>query len=58
MKNWKTTVGGLCLAVGAALQTSGNETMHIIGACMVAVGGVFLGINAKDKNVTGGSIQQ
>lgn len=58
MKNWKTTVGGIVAAAGAAMQASEDGTVKLIGAILAAVGLVLLGATAKDKNVTGGTTPQ
>lgn len=62
--NWQTTLGGVpafitaCYAVYNAIthgkQPSADE-WEIIGASISAV---LIGFNAKDKNVTGGTIPQ
>lgn len=53
MKNWKTTVGGLLLAIGTPLSQSSDETLKYIGTIMTALGALILGLAAKDFNVTG-----
>ena len=58
MTNWKTTVGGLLIAVGSGLQGMQDGTYQTIGKFMIAVGGLILGLSAKDFNVTGGTKQQ
>lgn len=55
MKNWKTTLFGLIGAAGAAMQTSSNHTVSLIGLIIVASGIAGIGAMAKDKNVTGGN---
>lgn len=58
MKNWKTTVAGLAIAIGTYLMDSPTPILHLAGQLLVAGGGLFLGTQAKDKNVTGGTIAQ
>lgn len=48
MKNWKTTIGGIVVACGAACQLSDNPTVKIIGWVLVTCGSVFFGVNAGD----------
>lgn len=58
MKNWKTTLIGLAGAVYLTLEpllTTGEVNWRMI-TLGVIVG--ILGYLAKDKNVTGGTIQQ
>lgn len=64
LTNWQTTLSGLpafitaCVAVYDALmhgkQPSADE-WEIIGA---SVSAFLIGLNAKDKNVTGGTVPQ
>jgi hypothetical protein len=58
MKNWKTTVAGIVLSIGGSLQLSDDSTVKSVGAILVGIGGLFLGLFAKQYNVTGGTIQQ
>jgi hypothetical protein len=53
MKSWKTTVGGILLAVGTSLGLVEDATLKTIGVILAAVGGALLGLNAKDKDITG-----
>ena len=57
-KNWKTALGGVLTAVGLSMQASNNGTTKIIGIVLAAGGSLFTGAMAKDKNVTGGTVQQ
>jgi hypothetical protein len=52
MKSWKTTVGGILLAIGTPLSASGEGIYQTIGVLMAAVGAVMLGITARDNNVS------
>jgi hypothetical protein len=57
-KNWKTTIGGIVIAAGLAMQASQDHTVNIIGIVIGAIGSVLFGASAKDNNVTGGTKQQ
>jgi hypothetical protein len=58
MKNWKTTVGGILLGVGTPLAAAGEGIYKTIGVALATVGGLIVGITAKDSNVTGGTVKQ
>lgn len=58
MKNWKTTLAGLLGTIGAALIVVDDPTVKAIGAFMVALSPVLLGLAAKDSNVHGGTVVQ
>jgi hypothetical protein len=52
MENWKTTLGGLLLAVGtAALGAPIPEKWRWAPGVVSAIGGALLGMTAKDFNV-------
>lgn len=62
--NWQTTLSGLPALVTAALgiynalkngQAPSSEEWGVIGA---SISTVLIGLNAKDKNVTGGTVPQ
>ena len=53
MKNWRTLLASIVMVVGMFLPASQK-----IQDAIEAVGIVFLGLNAKDKNVTGGTTPQ
>ena len=57
-KSWKTSLGGILLALGGILTQQSNHIMQLIGAVLSAVGALLLGLAAKDSNVTGGSVPQ
>lgn len=57
-KSWKTTVAGIILSIGGSLQLSDDSTVKSVGAIMVGVGGLLLGLFAKQYNVTGGTIPE
>ncbi len=54
MQSWKTSLGGLLMAVGAALQTAGVEMgtpwMSIAGGILLAAAGFFTGLSARDND--------
>lgn len=47
-KNWKTTVGGILLAVGQGFPPGSKWNTILTGA-----GGLLVGIGAKDADVSG-----
>lgn len=64
MKNWKTTFAGLLtglpIAIDALLKAyaAGFFTNKTGLQLVAAVGLILLGLWSKDKNVTGGTVQQ
>ena len=53
MTSWKTTVGGICAAIGTALVGFGDDaTLKLIGTILGALGVFFVGTSARDNNVT------
>ena len=50
-KNWITTVGGLLLGIGIALEGTFPPEHAWIAKSLAAVGGVILGVAAKQYNV-------
>ena len=54
--SWKTTIGGIILAIAQILPQLGVAA-DIVGI-VSAIGAVILGASAKDSNVTGGTKQQ
>lgn len=59
MKNWKTTLAGLALALPSALTASGILDPSNKWASLISmIGAIALGFTAKDNNVTGGTIGQ
>ena len=56
MKNWKTTLAGLLAAAGQILGIFGVPVE--VGNAVSVIGLFILGIFAKDKNVTGGTVNQ
>lgn len=57
-KSWKTSVGSVIAAAGIALQASDDDTLRFIGLVLSSLGTLMLGVNAKDRDVTGGTRQQ
>lgn len=47
--NWRTTLGGLLIAIGTGLQYAGQAEA---GAILTGIGGLILGNAAPDKHVT------
>jgi hypothetical protein len=61
MKNWKTSAGGaaaLLSSVGAALHSYSAGTAIDWNLVMMGVYTFWVGISAKDANVTGGTVPQ
>ena len=58
MKNWKTTLFGVITAIPVLLHLFGLVIPPDIAAILTAIGGLGLGVTAKDNNVTGGTVQQ
>jgi hypothetical protein len=58
IKSWKTTIGGLLMALGTMMMQTTDPLLHSIGVVCNAIGGLFLGFSAKDNNVTGGTVHQ
>jgi hypothetical protein len=57
MKSWKTTVGGIAAALGAAVTAAAQidgapKWLMLVGAGLAAFGSAFLGIAARDNGVT------
>jgi len=58
LKNWQTTVGGIIVALPQIIPILGITIPVPILNLVTAIGAVWLGYVAKDKNVTGGTKQQ
>ena len=58
MFSWKTSLGGLLVAIGTPLSQATDETMKYIGIIVMSLGALILGLAAKDHNVTGGTKEQ
>ncbi len=50
--SWKTTLGGILMGVGAPLAGMGEGIYATIGTVMMAMGGVLVGVSARDSNVS------
>jgi hypothetical protein len=49
MKDWKTSLGGLLLAVGGVFLVPFEGVPVWVGPVLLALGGAMAGLNAKDK---------
>ena len=58
IKNWKTTVGGLVVALPTILTTVGIIIPEPISKLIMALGAIWFAYFAKDKDVTGGTTIQ
>lgn len=62
--NWKTTVSALPAVIGAAvniytaLKHGTSPEANEWGVLGAALSAILIGISAKDKNVTGGTVPQ
>ena len=52
MKSWKTTLGGVLGAIGAALVAMDDIFLKAAGSVLSAVGVLLLGLAARDNNVS------
>lgn len=50
--SWKTTVAGIMLGFGTPLSTAGEGIYKTVGVILAAVGGLLLGLAARDNDVT------
>jgi len=58
MKNWKTTLAGAVPAVGYAVIAAVQAGNINYKDLLIVAGLALLGYFAKDKNVTGGTVNQ
>ncbi len=49
MQDWKTTLGGLLLAIGGVFMTPFEGVPLWVGPVLMAIGGGIVGVSAKDK---------
>jgi len=50
MKNYKTSIGGVMVAVGAMLaQISQPDWVAVVGTSLLAIGGLIAGTQAVDQ---------
>lgn len=54
MINWKTALGGIVSAAGAI--GSAYPQFNPYAQIVIAIGSAFMGLSAKDSNVTGGTV--
>lgn len=52
MKSWKTTVGGILLAIGGFFLTQDFAFAEVIAQVINAIGALLLGVSARDNNVS------
>lgn len=52
IKSWRTTLGGVLLAIGAFFVTQDFDFAVIIGQVINALGALLLGGSARDNNVS------
>lgn len=50
MQNWKTTIGGMLIALGTALISSNGKILQSAGYICLGMGGLITGISASDSN--------
>ena len=58
IKSWMPSLGGLLLSTGTLMMQSLDPIVHSIGVILSAVGGLLMGLSAKQFNVTGGTVKQ
>ncbi len=52
-KSWKTTLGGILMAIGSFLQTMDEPAwISVLGTTLVGLGGLLVGGSARDFNVS------
>ena len=51
-KSWRTSLGGILLALGAPMATAGEDWVAGIGTVCMILGGLLVGVNARDNKVT------
>ncbi len=51
-KSWKTTLGGILLAIGGFFLTQDFAFAEIIASVVNAVGALLLGTQARDNDVS------
>jgi hypothetical protein len=50
--SWRTTVGGILLGVGTPLATTGTGVYQVVGIILASLGGLLVGVAAKDNKET------
>jgi hypothetical protein len=56
MKNWKTTLGGILLGIGTPMASAGDGIYKTIGTILATIGGILVGVAARDATVTSKSM--
>ena len=51
-KSWRTSMGGILLALGAPMATAGEDWVSAIGTLCIVLGGLLMGRTARDDKVT------
>jgi hypothetical protein len=49
MKDWKTTLGGVLVALGGPLAAAGEGWVQALGVVLSSAGALLLGLQAVDK---------
>lgn len=49
MQDWKTTTGGVLIAVGSGLASLPHPKAMLAAQVLVGLGGLLVGINAPDR---------
>lgn len=49
MNDWKTTTGGVLIAIGSGLTNVPNKTTMLVSQILVGIGGLLLGVAAPDR---------
>ena len=53
MKSWRTTLGGILIAVGSYFQTVNDPAwLTVLGTAFVGIGGLLVGGSARDHGVS------
>jgi len=52
MKSWKTTLGGLLVALGQGLPQVLPAEWQWVGSMLTGIGGLLLGVAARDHGAT------
>jgi hypothetical protein len=56
-KSWKTSIGGILLAIGQALMAQSDPWwLWKVGSIMSPIGAALLGLSARDNNVPSSAV--